>query len=114
MRYICILREVSFYLHAMAIAIACSFMSGHEASASDFSSDSSRVVFREKIFFHRASSDIDSEYADNRVRLETIREFCRKTGMTKIMFCVSRSTVPHHLKGTLLTMKILHSTGLHH
>lgn len=78
MRYICILREVSFYLHAMAIAIACSFMSGHEASASDFSSDSSRVVFREKIFFHRASSDIDSEYADNRVRLETIREFLQK------------------------------------
>mgnify|MGYP007067876266 CR=1 FL=1 len=51
MRYICILREVSFYLHAMAIAIACSFMSGHEASASDFSSDSSRVVFVKKSFF---------------------------------------------------------------
>lgn len=44
----------------------------------------------------------------------TQESFCRKTGMTKIMFCVSRSTVPHHLKGTLLTMKILHSTGLHH
>ncbi|MDE7115427.1 MAG: DUF3575 domain-containing protein [Muribaculaceae bacterium] len=97
MRYICILREVCFYLHAMAAAIVCSFMSGHEACASDFTPDSASVGFREKVCFHRAPSHIDSDYADNRTRLETIREFLQKNRSGKnntVRFVINGAASP--------------------